>query len=66
MKDFVNRPIPQLLRYELFLKGIMGVTAAEHVDIDTTSHRHQKGAWKGTVASAKQQELWGTMILSQC
>lgn len=32
MKNFINRPIPRLLRYELLLKGIMEETPAGHDD----------------------------------
>jgi len=35
MKNFINRPIPRLLRYELLLKGIMEETPAGHEDHET-------------------------------
>lgn len=32
MKNFINRPIPRLLRYELLLKSIFDETTAAHED----------------------------------
>jgi len=32
MKNFINRPIPRLLRYELLLKGILDETPPGHDD----------------------------------
>lgn len=34
MKNFINRPIPRLLRYELLLKDIMANSAEGHEDHD--------------------------------
>ena len=35
MSNFINRPIPRLLRYELLLKGIMDESPAGHDDLET-------------------------------
>jgi len=35
MKNFINRPIPRLLRYELLLKGIMDETPPGHEDLES-------------------------------
>ena len=64
MKNFINRPIPRLLRYELLLKGIMDETVGEHEDLVTIPSVIEviKALGKETepgVASAKQKvELW--------
>lgn len=64
MKNFINRPIPRLLRYELLLKGIAEASIAGHEDIDTIPHIIDviKALGKETepgVTSAKQKvELW--------
>ena len=64
MKNFINRPIPRLLRYELLLKGILEETPAGHDDIDAIPHVIDviKALGKETepgVASAKLKvELW--------
>ena len=64
MKNFINRPIPRLLRYELLLKGILEETAAGHEDLETIPAVLDviKGLGKETepgVVSAKQKvELW--------
>jgi hypothetical protein len=64
MKNFINRPIPRLLRYELLLKGIAEATTTDHEDIDTIPHIIEviKALGKETepgVTSAKQKvELW--------
>ena len=64
MKNFINRPIPRLLRYELLLKGIMEVSPEGHEDLESIPHVIDvikalgKDAEPG-VASAKQKvELW--------
>jgi RHO1 GDP-GTP exchange protein 1/2 len=65
MKNFINRPIPRLLRYELLLKSIVEETPADHEDVDTIPHVIDviKALGKETepgVTSAKQKvELWG-------
>jgi RHO1 GDP-GTP exchange protein 1/2 len=65
MKNFINRPIPRLLRYELLLKSILEETPASHEDVETIPHVIDviKALGKETepgVASAKQKvELWG-------
>jgi len=64
MKNFINRPIPRLLRYELLLKNILDETPAGHDDrkdipdvlevIKTLGKETEPG-----VESAKQKvELW--------
>lgn len=64
MKNFINRPIPRLLRYELLLKGILDVTPTDHDDMYEIPHVIEviKSLGKETepgVASAKQKvELW--------
>jgi len=64
MKNFINRPIPRLLRYELLLKNILEETPAGHEDIDTIPAVLDiiKGLGKETergVMSARHKvELW--------
>lgn len=64
MKNFINRPIPRLLRYELLLKGILEETEPGHEDIESIPHVIDviKALGKETepgVFSAKQKvELW--------
>ncbi|GLB41616.1 putative CNH domain containing protein [Lyophyllum shimeji] len=64
MKNFINRPIPRLLRYELLLKGILEETPADHEDNHAIPEVIDliKSLGKETepgVASAKQKvELW--------
>ncbi|KAF5318404.1 hypothetical protein D9611_013915 [Ephemerocybe angulata] len=65
MKNFINRPIPRLLRYELLLKGIMEeTTPPEHEDLVNIPNVIDviKALGKESepgVASAKQKvELW--------
>lgn len=64
MKNFINRPIPRLLRYELLLKGILDVTPNNHDDKHEIPHVLEviKALGKETepgVVSAKQKvELW--------
>lgn len=64
MKNFVNRPIPRLLRYELLLKGILEASPEGHEDVDTIPHVVDviKSLGKETepgVTSAKTKvELW--------
>ncbi|KAJ7580194.1 Dbl-like domain-containing protein [Mycena floridula] len=64
MKNFINRPIPRLLRYELLLKGILDVTPPGHDDRREIPHVIEviKALGKETepgVTSAKQKvELW--------
>ena len=64
MKNFINRPIPRLLRYELLLKGIMDETPAGHEDIEAIPQVVEviKALGKDTepgVQSAKQKvEVW--------
>ena len=64
MKNFIYRPIPRLLRYELLLKGILEETPPDHSDrqsipqlldiIKSLGKESEPG-----VASAKQKvELW--------
>lgn len=64
MKNFINRPIPRLLRYELLLRGIMDESPPGHEDLETIPHVIDviKALGKDTepgVTSAKQKvELW--------
>ncbi|KAK6978137.1 CNH domain-containing protein [Favolaschia claudopus] len=64
MKNFINRPIPRLLRYELLLKGILDETAQNHDDRKEIPQVLEviKALGKDTepgVVSAKQKvELW--------
>ncbi|KAJ7065285.1 CNH domain-containing protein [Mycena amicta] len=64
MKNFINRPIPRLLRYELLLKGILDETPTNHDDRKEIPQVLEviKALGKDTepgVVSAKQKvELW--------
>lgn len=64
MKNFINRPIPRLLRYELLLKGILEETSTGHEDRNEIPQVLEviKALGKDTepgVMSAKQKvELW--------
>ncbi|KAH9000438.1 Dbl-like domain-containing protein [Lactarius akahatsu] len=64
MKNFVNRPIPRLARYELLLKGIMEASHDGHEDHESIPQVIEviKSLLKETqpgVASAEQKvELW--------
>ncbi|KAF8166590.1 Dbl-like domain-containing protein [Mycena galopus ATCC 62051] len=64
MKNFINRPIPRLLRYELLLKGILEETPVDHSDRYTIPQLLEiiKSIGKESepgVGSAKQKvELW--------
>ncbi len=64
MKNFINRPIPRLLRYELLLKGILDETPPGHDDRKDIPQVLEviKSIGKDTepgVVSAKQKvELW--------
>ena len=64
MRNFINRPIPRLLRYELLLKGIMDESPPGHDDLETIPNVIDviKALGKETepgVFSAKQKvEVW--------
>jgi hypothetical protein len=64
MKNFLNRPISRLARYELLLKGIMEASAESHEDHDSIPHVIDliKSLFEETqpgIASAEQKvELW--------
>ncbi|KAF8902367.1 Dbl-like domain-containing protein [Gymnopilus junonius] len=64
MKNFINRPIPRLLRYDLLLKGIMDETPPGHEDLESIPNVIDviKALGKETepgVVSAKQKvEVW--------
>ena len=64
MKNFINRPIPRLLRYELLLKNILDETPEGHEDKDYIPQVLDviKALGKETepgVVSAKQKvEVW--------
>jgi hypothetical protein len=64
LKDFINRPIPRLLRYELLLKQILAETPVHHDDRQAIPPVIEliKSLGKDTepgLAGAKQKvELW--------
>jgi len=64
MKNFIIRPIPRLLRYELLLKNILEETPPGHDDLDTIPAvldviEGLGGETKLGVVSARQKiELW--------
>ncbi|KZT25369.1 Dbl-like domain-containing protein [Neolentinus lepideus HHB14362 ss-1] len=64
IKNFINRPIPRLLRYELLLKNVLEETEPDHEDQEAIPQLLDviKALGKETepgVASAKQKvELW--------
>ncbi|KAG6841126.1 hypothetical protein C0991_001695 [Blastosporella zonata] len=64
MKNFINRPIPRLLRYELLLKGILEETPAENTDIDQIPETVDlikslgKETEPGVFAAKQKVELW--------
>ena len=64
MKNFINRPIPRLLRYELLLKNVLDETPPGHEDRNEIPSVLEliKALGKETepgVVSAKQKvELW--------
>lgn len=54
MKNFINRPIPRLLRYELLLKQILSETPGSHNDrkevppvIELVKSLERNRAWCG-------------------
>ncbi|KAE9397961.1 hypothetical protein BT96DRAFT_940494 [Gymnopus androsaceus JB14] len=47
MKNFINRPIPRLLRYELLLKGILEETPAGPVNGHASSSRQSASSSRG-------------------
>ena len=64
MKNFVNRPIPRLARYELLLKGIMDSSPEGHEDrsaippvIDIIKSL-LKETQPGVVSAEQKVELW--------
>ncbi|KAF9038574.1 CNH domain-containing protein [Panaeolus papilionaceus] len=64
MKNFINRPIPRLLRYELLLKEILSETPPYHDDRDAIPPVIEqikslgKETEPGVVTSKKKVELW--------
>lgn len=64
MKNFINRPIPRLLRYELLLKGILDETPAGHDDREAIPHVLDviktlgKETEPGVVSAKQKVELW--------
>ncbi|THU93894.1 Dbl-like domain-containing protein [Dendrothele bispora CBS 962.96] len=64
MKNFINRPIPRLLRYELLLKGILDETPPDHEDRDEIPHVLEviktlgKDTEPGVVSAKQKVELW--------
>ncbi|TFK71429.1 hypothetical protein BDN72DRAFT_837648 [Pluteus cervinus] len=64
MKNFVNRPIPRLLRYELLLRGILDVTLPGHEDKEAIPQVIEiikalgKETEHGVQTSKQKVELW--------
>ncbi|KAG6899149.1 hypothetical protein C0993_000239 [Termitomyces sp. T159_Od127] len=64
MKNFINRPIPRLLRYELLLKAILEQTPEGSTDLETipaTIHLIKslgKETESGVSASKQKVDLW--------
>ncbi|KAF7289464.1 hypothetical protein HMN09_01340400 [Mycena chlorophos] len=64
MKNFINRPIPRLLRYELLLKGILDETPTTHDDRKEIPQVLEvikalgKDTEPGVVAAKQKTELW--------
>lgn len=64
MKNFINRPIPRLLRYELLLKGILDETPSMHDDRREIPNVLEvikslgKDTEPGVVSSKQKVELW--------
>lgn len=64
MKNFINRPIPRLLRYELLLKGILEETPEGHEDLDTIPQVLDlikalgKETEPGVMAAKQKVEVW--------
>ena len=64
MKNFINRPIPRLLRYELLLNGILRETPSYNEDrfnipdvIDLIKDLGRKTE-PGVISSKQKVELW--------
>ena len=64
MKNFINRPIPRLLRYDLLLKGILDETPPGHEDRDSIPHVLDlikalgKESEPGVVSAKAKVDLW--------
>ncbi|KAJ3915019.1 CNH domain-containing protein [Lentinula edodes] len=64
MKNFINRPIPRLLRYELLLKGILDETPEGHEDrieipqVLDVIKAIGKDTEPGVVSAKQKVELW--------
>jgi hypothetical protein len=64
MKNFINRPIPRLLRYELLLKGILEETPPGHEDVESIPHVIDlikalgKESEPGVFSAKQKVELW--------
>ncbi|KAJ3755422.1 Dbl-like domain-containing protein [Lentinula raphanica] len=64
MKNFINRPIPRLLRYELLLKSILDETFEEHEDYTAIPQvldvirQLGKDTEPGVVNAKSKVELW--------
>ncbi|KAF5351291.1 hypothetical protein D9758_007992 [Tetrapyrgos nigripes] len=64
MKNFINRPIPRLLRYELLLKNILDETPPDHEDRDDIPQVLEvikalgKDSEPGVVSAKQKVELW--------
>jgi RHO1 GDP-GTP exchange protein 1/2 len=64
MKEFINLPIPRLLRYELLLKEILGQTPGWHPDRDAipevieTIRSLAKETQPGVDSAKQKVEVW--------
>ncbi|KAH9951090.1 Dbl-like domain-containing protein [Amylocystis lapponica] len=64
MKNFINRPIPRLLRYDLLLKNILEETPEGHEDRDTIPQVLEvikalgKESEPGVVSAKQKVEVW--------
>jgi len=64
MKNFINRPVPRLLRYEVLLKDILEMTPPGHDDLDTVPgvldviKELEKEAESRVVLAKRKVELW--------
>lgn len=64
MKNFINRPIPRLLRYELLLKGILDETPEGNDDRETIPQVLEvikalgKESEPGVMSAKQKVEVW--------
>lgn len=65
MKNFVHRPIPRLLRYDLLLKSILKETPPTHEDMEAIPQAIEviqalgKETDTGIAAAKEKVEIWG-------